>query len=279
MIKIGYELFEVTDDIFMKMLFAGVRFFIAGLLLLLLNTVKNRCFPTFPVKKLPNVLSVAVVYTSLQYFFFYVGLSNITGSLGSIINSSSVFMAVVICHFVYKDDKISPLKLLDTALGLFGVFFAVLSEGALQGSFSLMGEGLMLLAALSSVIGSILNKKTTETLNSSTLAAYNLLFGGLLLIILGAAFTSAPLTTTPKGIAVLLYLSCVSAFGYTVQSGLFKDYSISAVSVYNFIIPLSGAVFSALFLGENILRWEYLMSLVFTALGIITVNLNSRRSH
>ena len=272
MIKIGYELFSVTDDIFMKMLFAGIRFTIAGLLLLLFGTVKNKAVPKFPVNKLPLVILVAAVYTSLQYTFFYTGLSNTSGASGSVINSSSVFMAVILAHFIYKDDKLTLLKFLGAIVGFGGVLFAVLSKESFASSISFMGEGLMMIAAFSSVIGSVLSKHATKTIESSTMALYNLLFGGVMLTLIGVIFTKDAFSISLQGILVLLYLSFVSAFGYTVQSKLFKEYSISKVSVYNFVIPVSGAFFSGIFLQENILRWEYLLALLLVSIGIVAVN-------
>lgn len=272
MIKIGYELFSVTDDIFMKMLFAGIRFTIAGLLLLLFGTVKNKAVPKFPVNKLPLVILVAAVYTSLQYTFFYTGLSNTSGASGSVINSSSVFMAVILAHFIYKDDKLTVLKFLGAIAGFGGVLFAVLSKESFASSISFMGEGLMMIAAFSSVIGSVLSKYATKTIESSTMASYNLLFGGVMLTLIGVIFTKDAFSISIQGILVLLYLSFVSAFGYTVQSKLFKEYSISKVSVYNFVIPVSGAFFSGIFLQENILRWEYLLALLLVSIGIVAVN-------
>ena len=272
MIKIGYELFSVTDDIFMKMLFAGIRFTIAGLLLLLFGTVKNKAVPKFPVNKLPLVILVAAVYTSLQYTFFYTGLSNTSGASGSVINSSSVFMAVILAHFIYKDDKLTLLKFLGAIVGFGGVLFAVLSKESFASSISFMGEGLMMIAAFSSVIGSVLSKHATKTIESSTMASYNLLFGSVMLTLIGVIFTKDAFSIYLQGILVLLYLSFVSAFGYTVQSKLFKEYSISKVSVYNFVIPVSGAFFSGIFLQENILRWEYLLALLLVSIGIVAVN-------
>ena len=181
-------------------------------------------------------------------------------------------MAVILAHFIYKDDKLTVLKFLGAIVGFGGVLFAVLSKESFASSISFMGEGLMMIAAFSSVIGSVLSKYATKTIESSTMASYNLLFGGVMLTLIGVIFTKDAFSSSIQGILVLLYLSFVSAFGYTVQSKLFKEYSISKVSVYNFVIPVSGAFFSGIFLQENILRWEYLLALLLVSIGIVAVN-------
>ena len=271
MIKIGYELFSVSSDVFDKMLFAGIRFTLAGFLLLLFNGIKSKKVPSFPKKRLPLVLLIGFIYTSLQYLFFYVSLSNISGASGSVISSSSVFMTVILAHFIYKADRINIYKIIGVVVGFGGVLIAVLAGESFNGSFSFMGEGLMFIAAFTAVIGSFINKYATKTIESSTIASYNLFFGGIFLTIIGL-FGGFNLTVKIEGVLVLLYLCFISAFGYTVQSKLYKEYNASKVSSYSFVIPVSGAFFSSLFLSENLLRWEYLLALLLVSIGIFAVN-------
>ena len=101
MIKYGYAAFSITDDMYAKILFAGVRFFISGILVWLVASVKRRSFPTVPNGGRLWVAAVALTYTFLQYLFNYIGLSNTTGSLASVIVASSSFISVILAHFLY----------------------------------------------------------------------------------------------------------------------------------------------------------------------------------
>ena len=47
------------------------------------------------------------------------------------------------------------------------------------------------------------------------------------------------------------------------------------ISVFNFLIPVFGALLSALFLGESILEWKYILALLLVCAGIWQVT----RSH
>lgn len=49
MIKLGYELFNISDDVFSKILYAGIRFFISGVIVLIIDSLKQKKFPA--VKK------------------------------------------------------------------------------------------------------------------------------------------------------------------------------------------------------------------------------------
>ena len=44
------------------------------------------------------------------------------------------------------------------------------------------------------------------------------------------------------------------------------------IAPFNFLIPVSGAVLSAIFLGENIFEWKYALALVLVCSGIWWVN-------
>ena len=83
---------------------------------------------------------------------------------------------------------------------------------------------------------------------------------------------------TGKGIAVLTYLSFLSAAAYTLWSALLAYNPVGKISVYNFIIPISGTILSAVFLKENIFDWRYLVSLAMVCTGIIIVNKSGRKA-
>ncbi len=270
-IKLGYEAFGITDSVFMKVLFAGIRFFISGVIVFIYGIVKRKKVPCFERKNALNIGATAVFYTFLQYIFFYVGLSNTSGASGSIINSASVFIAVILAHFLYKNDRLTLGRVLGSLIGFSGVLFATLANDHMRG-FSFYGEGFILIAATCFVVGSVFNKKAAKEADSITVTAYNLLIGGGLLILLGLCGSKEALVVTPAGIAVLLYLCLVSAIGFTLWSNLLRQYPLGKISIYNFIIPVSGTLLSALVLNENILRYQYLLALLLVCAGIILVN-------
>ena len=220
-IKLGYELFSITDGVFVKILFAGVRFFISGIMVFVFSMVKSRTLPRPAKGNILTVVGVGLIYTALQYIFYYIGLSNTSGASGSIVSSVSVFIAVIAAHFIYPDDKINSRKIVGSVIGFLGITFAVLANGKVSG-FSLFGEGFIVIASTCFVFGSVLNKKAGVKNDSFVVTAYNLLIGGLVLILLGIFGSAEFDTVTFSGILVLLYLSMVSAVGFTIWSSLVR---------------------------------------------------------
>ena len=270
-IKLGYAEFNIADDLFLRILFAGVRFFVSGLIVLLVDALRQKAFPKVHRENRWTILWVAVTYTFLQYACSYMGLANVTGSVGSVIPSTTTFISIFVAHFIYRDDRLNLFKILGCVIGFAGILIACYSGESL-GGFSFNGEGLMLASAFFFVIGSVFLKKAGRFNTGFTLTAYNLTIGGGLLIVVGLIGRSGTVEVTLGGILVLCYLVFVSSVGFTLWSMLLKKYPISLLSVFNFIIPISGTILSGIFLRENIFTWQNICSLILVTAGILIVN-------
>ncbi len=271
MIKLGYTYFGISEDVFSKILYAGIRFFLAGIVVFAIDSVRNKKISAIGKSNLPNVILLGVTYTFLQYIFFYIGLSHTTGASGSVMNSASAFTAIILAHFIYPDDRLHFKKIMGCILGFAGVSLACFAGGELS-DIRFFGEGFILIAGVFFVIGSVINKKAARMNGSLTVTAYNLLIGGFLLTVTGLAGCREKIEITFEGILILFYLVLVSSAGIAIWSSLLKNYPIGKLSVYNFVIPVSGTLLSGLFLGENILIWQYAAALLLVTLGILTVN-------
>lgn len=269
-IKSGYELFGISGGAFNQILFAGIRFTIAGIMVLLLSFLIGKKVPVLNKNNAGIILMMACIYTALQYIFFYLGLSKTSGTNGSIVNSTSTFMAVILAHFLYKDDRLNLRKIIGTVLGFSGVLLVTLSGG--NAGFSLKGEGFIMIAAFCFVIGSIMSKRAVKSTPPMTATGYNLFIGGIILIIIGLSGGGRLSVITTGGIMVLMYLSFLSAAAFTLWTMLLEYNPVGKISVYNFIIPVSGTILSAVFLHENIFEWKYIFALILVCTGIITVN-------
>ncbi|WFR61277.1 DMT family transporter [Paenibacillus amylolyticus] len=148
-IKLGYIAFNILpEDIASKYVFAGYRFTLAGLLLLLLSRVVRKQKLQLSKPQWTSLIMLGVLQTGLQYMFFYVGVANTTGVKGSIMNATTTFFSVVLAHFIYKNDKLSRNKIVGCLLGFVGVIIVNFHTDLLAFSFSFTGEGFVIIAAL-----------------------------------------------------------------------------------------------------------------------------------
>jgi len=280
-IKLGYELFSVgADDTSAKMAFAGLRFALAGLLVFLVRSVQRgpkQPMRTLTVKQWGSVLLLGLLQTTIHYYFFYVGVSYTTGAKSSILNASSVFFSALLAHFFYANDKISARKGIGILLGFLAVII-VNFESSLTLSFSLQGEGFILIAALLTSMCALYSKRASKQIDPVLLTAMQLFFGGALLLCIallqGASFPKSSIA----GFCLLAYMAALSAAAFSIWTTLLKHNKVSSITVFNFLIPVFGTLLSALILGESVLRIQYLASLPLVAVGVILVTYSSSKA-
>ena len=276
-IKNGYALFAIgADDVPSKMVFAGYRFVIAGLLLLLMAHFTHRPIFNLDGKKMRQITTLGLTQTSLQYIFFYVGLAYTTGVKGSIMNATGTFFSVVLAHFIYRNDRLNLNKVIGCLVGFAGVMVVNFNQDLLDFDFSLLGEGFVVIAAFILSAASIYGKKVSQSMDSIVLTGYQLGIGGVALT-LGGYLAGGTLTgfTLASG-ALLLYLAVLSSVAFALWTILLKYNRVGMVTIFSFLIPIFGAILSAVFLGESILEWKNVLALGLVCSGIWLVNRENR---
>lgn len=272
-IKVGYELFNIpTDDIASKLIFAGYRFFIAGIFVLIVQVFGKKNIFNLSKRQAMQVTLLGIGQTTLQYMFFYIGLSYTTGVRGSIINGTGTFFSIILAHFIYKNDKINFNKILGCIIGFAGIVVVNLNgESILNNSVSFYGEGFLMIAAFLLSSSSIYGKRITQKLDASIATGYQLTIGGAILTILGFALGGKLGGFTFASSTLLLYMAILSSFAFVLWSELLKYNKVGLITVFNFLIPVFGTLLSAIFLGENIFDIKILIALILVCIGIFLV--------
>lgn len=280
-IKLGYELFGVgSDDTPAKMAFAGLRFALAGLLVFVVRALQKGAkqqLKDLSGRQWGSVVLLALIQTTIHYYFFYVGVSYTTGSKSSILNASSVFFSALLAHFFYANDKISARKAVGIVLGFLAVVIVNFETG-LSLSFSLQGEGFIIIAALLHSASSLYSKRMSKKIDPVLLTALQLLLGGSVLLGIGLLQGAAFPSSTLAGFGLLAYMAALSAASFSIWTTLLKYNKVSSITVFNFLIPVFGTLLSALILGESVLRIQYLASLPLVAIGVILVTYSSSKA-
>src|SRR5690625_126513 len=143
------------NDTVAKIVFAGMRFMLAGLILLVGILLVNRKSLLVTRRQVPVLIIFGVVQTALQYFFFYNGLAKTSGMQGAILVSSGTFFTVLLAHFFYSNDRMNWQKAIGLIAGFGGIIVANWGQ-EFQLSFQLTGDGYMILAALTGAIATIM---------------------------------------------------------------------------------------------------------------------------
>lgn len=272
-IKNGYILFNIaTNDIPSKFVFAGYRFIIAGVILLIIAQKYGKKIFYISRKNISSLFLLGIIQTALQYIFFYIGVANITGVKSSIMNSTVTFFSVILAHYIYKNDKLNMQKVIGCIIGFIGVMIVNFNNDLLKFSFSFRGEGFVIIAAFIFSIGAIYGKRLTKSIDVMVLTGYSLFIGGIILMLLGILCGGRVYNFTMTSSLILIYLALLSSAAFSLWNLLLKYNKVGPVSVFNFLTPIFGAILSAIFLGENILEYKNIIALVLVCLGIRMVN-------
>lgn len=276
-IKIAYELFKIgPSDTASRIMLAGARFIIAGVMTILFGSLISRKFLKPQKESIRPIFILSLFQTVGQYYFFFMALAHTSGVRGSIINASGNFFTILFAAYLFRLEKMTLKKFLGCIIGFIGVIIIISggSASVLSGSITFAGEGAMLIAdcfyALSGCCIKIFSRKE----NPVVLSGYQFFAGGIILFAIGSIM-GGNLTFYSSGcVWNLIYMGFISAGAYTLWGVLLKHNPVSRVSVLGFINPVMGVLLSALFLGENQEAFSLmgLAALILVSAGIIIVN-------
>ena len=275
LIKVGFKAFGITTDMTgSKMLFAGIRFAAAGLIILSVARSNRRSFKTNEKSNWWFIFAFALMNTTLHYFFFYVGMSHSEGSRAAILNSLSTFLVVLLACACFKSDKLTTRKILGCTVGFSGIL-ALNLGGADSGQFTWLGDGMIIINAICSSISNLMTRGLSRRVDVFVGTGYSLSIGGFLLIIPGLFFGGTLPNVNVLGIVCLVLLIAISAIGFALYNKLLSCNPVGKVAIYNSLIPIVGAVTSCLCLGETF-HMKYALAGGLAALGIYLINKDKR---
>lgn len=270
-VKIGFSAFGITPEMTgSKMLYAGIRFASAGLIVL---TIARRSGYSFRVRAKSDwwfILAFALMNTTLHYFFFYIGMSHSMGSRAAILNSMSTFLVVLLACLCFKSDRMTLRKLLGCVIG-FGGIMALNLGGADSGRFTWLGDGMIIINTIVIALAGLMVRGLSRRIDIFVGTGFSLTIGGLLLVIPGLLIGGTLPVVNAKGIICLLLLISISATGFALYNKLLSCNPIGKVAIYNSLIPIVGSVTSCICLGETFYA-KYALAGILAALGIYIIN-------
>ncbi len=270
MVKTGFIMLDIQHSTGGKLYFAAYRFFLAGMMIFAGVSVAGKPIVLSHRRDYGAMVLTGLLQTTLQYTFFYIGLSNTTGVKASIIIGSGSFFLALFSHLWFKDDRITLRKSAGLIFGFMGILLVNLQGDGLNFHVTLTGEGFILLTALSSTLALVVVKKTAARVYPPLMSAYQLVTGAMALFLLALCFDSpAVLVFSGPSLLLLLYLSFLSAAAFSLWYLLIQYNRLSSMAVYRFLIPVCAALLSvALIEGEH-LHWPALVALVLVCFGMV----------
>ena len=271
LIKLGFEEFAITQDMTAsKMLFAGIRFTISGLIVLAIALSRGLSLRVYKPSGWAYLVGYALLNTTIHYAFFYIGLSHSAGARAAILNSLGVFMLVLLACVFFKSDKLTPAKIIGCVVGFTGILVLNIGGGTGCG-FTFMGDGMIILNAMCSAFAGLMTRGLGRRANVFVATGYSLAIGGAMLMLPGILLGGTLPSITFAGVGILFLLICISTLGFTLYNKLLSCNPVGKVAIFNSLIPVVGAVTSCLCLSEPF-YWKYLAAALLAMTGIYIIN-------
>ena len=273
MIKVGAAEFGVVQTHAPSMiLFAGMRFFLAGWLALLLGSIIQKRWLKLKRSSVVPALKLSLAQTVGQYVLFYIGLGMTSSVRSSIMNGAAVFVTLLVACLIFRTEKLTLRKSIGSLFAVAGVIIMNISGSAAEGS--VLGDALLLGSTFAYAMSAAMIKKYSEKEDPVTLSGWQFVFGGAVMVVVGLLLGGRVDSISVNALLSLLYLGFLSAAAYSLWGVLLRYNPVSKVVVFTGTTPLFGVLISAI-LPENrgnLFSLVNLCALVAVCVGTFIVN-------
>ncbi len=279
LVKLGSGELVPNGSIGGLMLFAGLRFLLSGGVTVVWNfarSAKNPEIPRFPRGKvLMQIIVLSLLLTVVHYTLMYVGLASCTGSKSSILKQVGLVFVILFSGIFYPSERLTARKAVGCVIGFAGI---IVCNIPFDTNFSLLGEGCVLLASLSSSAGDMYSKHATRKADAIFLSGWQQLIGGVILTLSGLLLGGESVSPTSAGALAYFGLVVSSIVAYTLWMWLTKRYDVSRLAQIKLTIPLFGVITSAILLGERLFKWQNWIAVALITLGVAIAEYNKKET-
>ncbi|MEK5208247.1 DMT family transporter [Psychrobacillus sp. FSL H8-0510] len=247
------------------LLLAGLRFTLAGFIMAVSVIVIKRPHPVSKGNWI-KMLIIGTFQTAGVMGCIFLSLRTITASESSILTFTNPLLVVVFGTLFLK-SRYKFYQWIGVLLGLVGVSIAVGAQIELK-----IGVLFGILSAVFWAISTLLVKKWGALFNTWVLSAYQMLFGGLLLLLGSFILEKQVFILNSNSLFILLWLSIMSSIvQFAVWYYLLQKGDPGKTSAYLFLAPFFGVLSGWLLLGETLYP-SIIVGGLFIIIGIYLVN-------
>jgi drug/metabolite transporter (DMT)-like permease len=234
------------------LLAGGLRFVLAGALLAGVLALRGQSLRARPRELGASALLGAMLLTG-GVGVVTVAETDIASSLAAIIASSVPLQVILLRTAV--GDRPSRATLASVVVGLVGVALVVAPGGGAEATA--IGLALMIFATVSWSVGSFVSARLPTPRDPFVATAYEMLFGGVFLLLLGAAVGEIgdvhAGAISGESLAAFAYLVVAgSLVAFSAYVWLLHNAPISKVVSHQYVNPVVAVVLGALVLGEEL---------------------------
>ena len=260
--------------------FAGIRFVIASIILCSLIAIRGVPLPRTR-RDLLLLAVTGVLSFSLNYGLVFWGEQYISSGLAALLQSTLPAFGLIIAHFYLPGERVTLPKIAGVLLGVIGVGVVLSNQLQVSGPKALWGSAALVLSAFCTAYANVLVKAYGLNLQPSVLAAGQMIFGLIPLLLVGVSTEGNPLNLhwTPRAILAMGYLAVVgSVIAFLLYYWLVQHMQVTKSMLIALVTPVVAVVLGMLVLDER-LTWRTLAggAMIICGIGLIVVRRRRRR--
>jgi drug/metabolite transporter (DMT)-like permease len=254
--------------------FAGIRFVIACTILFSLIRIRRIPVPRGRADWILLATS-GILSFGLNYGLVFWGEQYITSGLAALLQSTLPAFGLVFAHFHLPAERLSWTKIGGVVLGVCGVGVVFSNQLAVSGRQALAGCVALVLSAMFAAYSNVLVKRFGKHLNPAILSAGQMLFGLLLLLVVGIPLEGNPfrLHWTPMAVIAMLYLAIVgSVIAFLLYYWLVLNMDVTKSMMIALVTPVVAVILGMIVLDEEF-GWRTLAggAMIMLGIGLIVV--------
>ncbi len=234
--------------------FAGIRFLIASSILWVIVAGRRRPLPSTRLDWL-RLAWTGLIAIAINYGLIFWGETRINSGLASVLQATIPAFGLIIAHFRLPGERITARRLAGVMIGISGVGLIFADQMVIEGKAALQGCIALLVSSICVAYVNVFVKANCQKIDSTVMAAGQMTFGTIPLLLAGAALEGNPfrLRWTPMALVSLGYLALVgSAVAFMLYYWMITKIEITRALLISLVIPVIALLIGWIVLGERI---------------------------
>lgn len=254
--------------------FAGIRFVIAIAILFAIIRARHIPLPRdradWQLLALTGVLSF-----SLNYGLLFWGEQYISSGLAALLQATIPVFGLVIAHFYLPGERMTPARVAGVVLGICGVGVVFSNQLSVADGRAFIGSVALVFSSFFVAYSNVLIKVRAAKLDPAIIAAGQMLFGLIPLLLIGIPLEGNPLhfRWTTMAVVSLFYLALVgSVVAFLLYYWLMQNMDVTKTMLIALVTPVVAVILGMIVLKEE-LGWRTLAGglMIMSGIGLIVM--------
>lgn len=252
--------------------FAAIRFVIAAAILWVIVLFRRLKVPRSG-KELLLLAGTGVLGFTVNYGLIFWGEQYISSGLAALLQSTIPAFGLLFAHLHLPAERMTPMKVLGVVLGVLGVAVIFSNQLSLAGPRAFAGSVAIVISAAGAAYSNVLIKASGGKIEPTVIAATQMSFGLIPILIIGLLWEGNPLNFrwTGRALVSLFYLAIVgSVIAFILYYWLVQHMDVTKSMLIALVTPVTAVILGMIVLQEQ-LDWRTVAGGVLVLSGIALV--------